>query len=164
MRAVVTLVLSTVLVLALEPAFAQSTAQSPGAATMPPGAQNPAVVQPTMIPPAQLTPQPAPAQPAPPPAPAQTPESPTALITPDTAAGGLCECLINHDPHLPVYDKTKMHQRCLGSPEACQAECQTDRYFSFVPHAIYTCPGPTPPETGHIAMNSRPPLLLSRRR
>jgi hypothetical protein len=63
-----------------------------------------------------------------------------------------------------VFDKTKMHQTCLGSPEACQAACQTDHYYSFVPHAIYTCPGPSGPATGHIAMNTRPVVrLLSRR-
>lgn len=206
MRPVVLFVLSAALALTLRPGFAQS----PGAATMPAGAQNPALVQPRLVPapggplsqpstyqpgpqpsgyqpgpqpsgyqpgpqpgsaqqsPYQPGPQPSGYQPGPQPSgfqPGPTPNqpAPSALIGPE-GAGGLCECLINHDPKLSVFDKTKMHQRCMGSPEACRAACETDRYFSFVPHAIFTCPGPSGPATGHIAMNTRPAVrLLSRR-
>jgi hypothetical protein len=163
MRLAVTIILSAALVLALRPTLAQS----PGAATMPPGTQNPALVQPQMTPPVQLTPQPIVIPPAgaPQPGAASPPSAPSALITPDgSGAGGLCECLVNHDTKLPVLDKTKMHWRCVGSPEACQQECQTDRYFSFVPHAIGTCPSPSGPAAGHIALSSRPVLLLLSRR
>ena len=183
MRPVVTLFVSAVLALTLQPAVAQS----PGASTMPPGTQNPALVQPRLVQPPggplpQSAPQPGAYQPGPQPSgyqpgpqpsaaqpggfqPGPTPNNPapSALIGPD-GAGGLCECLINHDPNVPAFDKTKMHQSCLGSPEACQATCQTDHYYSFVPHAIYTCPGPNGPMTGHIALNMRSAVrLLSRR-
>lgn len=231
MRPVVTLVLSAALALTLQPAVAQS----PGAATMPPGTQNPALVQPRLVPApggplAPTAPQPsgyqpgpqpgsyqpgpqpsgyqpgpqpssyqpgpqptsAPAapqpggvqpgpqpggyppapqpssfQPGPPPGgyqPGPTPDSPSAgtLDVPGGAAG-LCECLINHDPSLSVFDKTKMHQSCLGSVAACQAACQTDHYYSFVPRAIYTCPL-RPEKPGNLALNVQPAVrYLSRR-
>lgn len=167
MRSVVTLVLTAAVALSLRPAVAQS----PGAATMPPGTQNPAFVQPQLVPPpggplSPSPPQPGGLEPASQPGglpPASTPNqpAPSALITPDSAgAGGLCECLINHDSKLTVFDKTKMHQSCLGSVEACRAACATDHYYSFVPHAVYTCPGPSGPAAGHIAMNMRPAMRL----
>lgn len=198
MHPMVSVVLSAALVLTLQPAFAQS----PGAATMPPGAQNPALTEPHLVRPPQTLPsyqpgpQPGGYQPGPQPTSAQpgaqpsgytpgpqpngvqptnvqpdgsqpgpTPNNPapSALIGPDDT-GGLCQCLIHHEPNLPAFDETKMQQSCLGSLEACQAACQTDHDYSFVPHAIYTCPGPSGPMTGHIAMNTRPVLrLLSRR-
>jgi hypothetical protein len=165
MRLVVTVILSAALVFALRPTLAQS----PGAATMPPGTQNPALVQPQMTPPVRLMPQ---SQPivippagAPQPGSAPTPSLPSALIAPDsTDSTGLCECLVNHGTKTSVLDKSKMHRHCVSSPEACQQECQTDRYFSFVPHATGTCPSPPGPAAGHIAMNDRPALLLSSRR
>lgn len=184
MHPMVTVVLSAALALTLQPAFAQS----PGAATMPPGTQNPALAEPHLVqpprnlPPYQPGPQPSGYQPGPQPTNAQpTPQpasvqpdgsqpgptpnnpAPSAVIGPDDT-GGLCQCLIHHEPNLPAVDETKMQQSCLGSLEACQAACQTDHDYSFVPHAAYTCPGPSGPMTGHIAMNTRPALrLLSRR-
>lgn len=188
MRPVVTLSLSALLALTLRPALAQS----PGAATMPPGTQNPALVQPQLVQPpggplSQVAPQPSgytsgpqpstaqpsgytpgpqPSgyQPGPQPSgfqPGPTPSNPapSALIGPD-GAGGLCECLINHDPNISPFDKTKMHLGCKDSPDACRAACQTDRYFSFVPHAVFSCPGPGGPATGHIALNTRPAVRL----
>lgn len=74
-------------------------------------------------------------------------------------AGGFCECLINHDAGLSVFDKTKMHQACLANVEACQAVCNTQRFFSFIPNAVYTCPGRRD-EPGHVAMNTRPAARL----
>ncbi|MFZ2004004.1 MAG: hypothetical protein WAV02_02885 [Stellaceae bacterium] len=178
MRQVVTLVLSAALALTLQPAFAQS----PGAATMPPGTQNPALVQqPRLIPPPggplsppatqpsgyQPGPQPESAQPGPQPSnfqPGPTPDqpAPSALIGPGDT-GGLCECLINHDPNLPPYDKTMIHRSCTSTVDACQAACNTGKYYSFVPHAVFSCPG-QPEPNGHIAMNFSPmSRLLSRR-
>jgi len=143
-------------------AVAPGSAQSPGSETMPAGTQNPALGQPQLVTPLRPGPQPGgtpatpqpqlaqPYQPGPQPGGAQpgpTPPGPTpnepaasALIGPD-GTGGLCECLISHDPSLSLFDKARMHQSCLASVDACQAACNTQRYFSFVPHAIYTCPG-----------------------
>jgi hypothetical protein len=144
--------LAATLTLLAQPALAQT----PGASSMPAGTQNPALAQPQLVAPApvQLAPPPRPAAPPP-----STPTSPGALIVPG-AAGGLCECLVDHDPSHPVYDKTRMHQRCLGSADACQAACNTERFYSFIPHATYTCPGNPGDATGHIAMNMRPALRL----
>ena len=205
MRPVVTLVLSAAFLLTLQPAFAQSS----GAATTPAGTQNPAVVQPRLIPPpggpllsqpapqpngyqpgpqpsgyqaephakgfvpgpqpnsGQPGPQPASAQPGPQPngfQPGPTPNqpAPSALIGPDNA-GGLCECLIDHDPNLPNYDKTKIRRSCSPSPDACQSACNTGKYYSFVPHAVFSCPG-QPEPNGHIAMNFSPAWRLLGRR
>jgi hypothetical protein len=135
--------------LALHPALAQVPSSA-----APAGTQNPALAQPRLVappPPAQLV-SPPPVQPGPGP----QPDAPSAasLIVPG-GAGGLCECLINHDPGQSVFDKTKMHQRCLGNVEACQALCNTPRYFSFVPHAVYTCPGQPGPESRPVAANGR---------
>ena len=165
MRLAVMVVLSATLVLALRPTLAQS----PGAVTMPPGTQNPALVQPQMTPPVRLTPQSPPIvippAGAPQPGSAPPPASPSALMAPDgTDTSGLCECLVNHDTKISALDKSKMRRHCVSSPEACQQECQTDRYFSFVPHAAGTCPSPPGPAAGHVAINDRPTLLLSSRR
>src|ERR1700737_5149332 len=109
MRPVFTFAL-VMMALALHPALAQS----PSTTTMPPGAQNPAIAQPRLVappPPAQLIPPP------PLPAPTAGPQpdaGPSALIIPG-GAGGLCECLNGHNLSASVFDKTKMHQRCLGS-------------------------------------------------
>jgi hypothetical protein len=84
----------------------------------------------------------------------QPDQSPASMIVPG-GAGGLCECLINHDPSIPVLDKTRIHRSCLASVDACQAACNTDHYYSFVPHAVFTCPGRPDQETGHIALNTR---------
>jgi hypothetical protein len=102
----------------------------------------------------QLVPPSAPIAPPP-----NAPTSPGALVVPG-GAGGLCECLVDHDPSHPTWDKTRMHQRCLGSVDACQAACNTERFYSFIPHATYTCPGNPGDVTGHIAMNLRPALRL----
>jgi len=159
-------------------AVVPAAAQSPGSGTMPAGAQNPAqnpaLVQPQLVTPLRLGPQPGtaatpqpqlaqPYQPGPQPGGAQpgpTPPGPTpnepaasALIGPD-GTGGLCECLISHDPSLSLFDKARMHQSCLASVDACQAACNTQRYFSFVPHAIYTCPGRSI-ERNSVAANTK---------
>ena len=150
-----------VLALLLHPAIAQTPGQMPAAAAMPPGTQNPALAQPPAAAPAPVRMSPTPVPPATPP----TSQSPAALIVPG-GAGGLCECLINHDaPGKKQFDKTRMHQTCLANVDACQAACNTDHYYSFVPHAVYTCPmQPGGPNTGHIAMNAAPAVrLLSRR-
>ena len=234
MRPVVTLLLSAALALTLQPAVAQS----PGAATMPAGTQNPALAQPRLVPApggplSQAAPQPggyrpgpqpsgdqpspqpsgyqpgpqptsAPAAPQPggfqpgpqpggfqpgpqpggyPPAPAPqpssfqpgpqpggfqpgpTPDSPSAgVLAVPGGAGGLCECLIGHDRSLAALDKTKMHQTCLGNVAACQAACQTDHAYSFVPHAVYTCPL-QPEKPGNVALNDQSAVrYLSHRR
>lgn len=161
MRPVVTFALAVALVLTLRPALAQ---QSPGAATMPAGTQNPALVQPQLVTPYRAGPQPgSPATGATQPGPTPNEPAPSALIGPD-ATGGLCECLINHDPNLPPYDKTKIHRSCSPSPGACQAACNTEKYYSFVPHAIFSCPGHPGEPGSHIAMNLRPAVrYLSRR-
>jgi hypothetical protein len=192
MRPMVTFIMSAALALTLQPAFAQS----PGASTMPPGTQNPAVAQPHLVPApggplspssppptsAQPGTQPASAQPGSQPNSAQpqpvsatpgtappgaTPDQPasSALLTPDaTGAGGLCQCLSNQDPKVSPFDQTQMHQSCRDSIEACQTECQTDHDYSFVPHAVFTCPGPSTPAPGHIAMSRRPAVLMLSRR
>jgi hypothetical protein len=147
--------LAAIVVLALGPALRPALAQSPGASMMPIGAQNPAVTQPppiaprtpVVLPPSTTV---VPQEPAPPPA----NQSPASMIIPGGAAG-LCECLINHDPSAPAFDKTKMHQSCLASVDACQAACNSDHYYTFVPHAAFTCPAHPTPETGHIALNAR---------
>jgi len=144
------LALMTALTLLAPPALAQT----PRTSTMPPGTQNPALVQPQAVAPApiQLAP------PSPPIAAPGSPSSPGLSVVPGTA-GGLCECLIDHDPSHPTWDKTRMHQRCLGSVDACQAACNTERFYSFIPHATFTCPGNPGEASGHIAMNLRPALL-----
>jgi hypothetical protein len=136
------------------------SAQTPSAsatppAPMPPGTQNPALAQPQLVapPPVQLVP---PSEPA---APPSAPLSPGALITPG-GAGGLCECLVDHDPSHPTYDKTRMTQHCLVSVDACQAACNTEQFYSFIPHATYTCPINPGDASGHIAMNMRPTFRL----
>ena len=136
--------------LMLQPALAQT----PSPPSMPVGTQNPALAQPQLAAPApvQLTPQP-------PAAPQPDAASPSSMIIPG-GAGGLCECLINHDASLSVFDKTKMHQACLASVDACRAACNTDHYYSFVPHAVFTCPVRPDQDTGHIAMNTRPAVRL----
>jgi hypothetical protein len=144
-----------VLVATLALLTAPALAQTPGANSMPAGTQNPALAQPQLV-------APAPAQLAPPSpavAPPSAPTSPSALITPG-GAGGLCECLVDHDPSHPTWDKTRMHQRCLGSVDACQAACNTEQFYSFIPHATYTCPVNPGEATGHIAMNMQPALRL----
>jgi len=156
MLAFVKLALAAVLILALQPAYAQS----PGAESMPPGAQNPALVQPRLVPP----PQPMlgqPAQPGPQPTAAAPtgpqPGSPSAgaLIVPG-GAGGLCECLNSHNLSAAAFDKTHLHQSCLASAEVCQARCNTKYLFSFVPRAIYTCPGRPEEDVARVASNERP--------
>jgi hypothetical protein len=135
-------------------------AQSPGARSMPAGTQNPALAQPQLVAPApvQLVPPSPPIAPPP-----SAPTSSGAMIIPG-GAGGLCECLIDHDPSHPTWDKTRMQQRCLASADACQAACNTERFYSFIPHATYTCPGSPGEATGHIAMNMQPTLRLLARR
>jgi hypothetical protein len=154
MSVVFKLVLAAVLTLAFQPAFAQS----PGVSQMPPGAQNPAFGQPLLVPPpqTQLAPAPSP-QPMPT---GPQPGSPSAMIVPG-GAGGLCECLNSHSHSASEFDKTRMHQRCLGSPDACQAACNTPYLFSFVPHATFTCPSrPEEEATGKVAANTRSVLRL----
>jgi hypothetical protein len=155
MRPVFTFALTALAVLALQPAFAQTPS------TMPPGTQNPALAQPRLVaPPVQLVqpprpgPQPLPAGPQPG-SPQPDASSPSALITPG-GAGGLCECLNSHALSASIFDKTRLHQRCLTSAEACQAACNTQYLFSFVPHSIFTCPVRPGEEVGHVAMNTRP--------
>jgi hypothetical protein len=136
-----------------------ASAQTPNANPMPPGTQNPALVQPQLVapPPAQLVPPPQLGGPS------RSPTSSGALTVPG-GAGGLCECLVDHDPSHPTYDKTRLLQRCLVSVDACQAACNSERFYSFIPHATYSCPGNPGEASGHIAMNMRPaPRLLSAR-
>ena len=159
MKLTVKLAAGMILALTLRPALAQM----PGTSTVPAGTQNPALAQPRLNPPPAGQPtQPAPEQPAA--APQRDAASRGSMIIPGGAAG-LCECLVNHDPAVPVLDITKMHQTCLASVDACQAACNTDHYYSFVPHAVNTCPTRPGEETGgHIAMNTRATIwLLSRR-
>lgn len=138
-------------------------AQAPSAGALPPGAQNPALVQPQLAAPPSA-PSATAAQPVVQPPPASDSTSPSALIVPG-GAGGLCECLINHDaPGQRQFDKTRMHQSCLANVDACQAACNTDHYYSFVPHANYTCPARPDQGTGHIAMNALPAMRLLGRR
>lgn len=153
MRPVFMFVLAAMAALALQPA----RAQTPSGSTIPPGTQNPALAQPRLVAPPQpslILPS---AQPATPPAEAASPSS---LIIPG-GAGGLCECLLSHDPALSVFDKTKMHQACLASVEACQAVCNTPHSFSFVPHAVYTCPGRPGEESRPVAGNNRRSVRLA---
>jgi hypothetical protein len=148
---------AVVLALALQPAFAQP----PSAVTLPPGAQNPALAQPQMVSP--LLPQQQQQPAAPQSGQTSNPPASSALTSPD-GAGGLCECLINHDPNLPPYDKTKIHRSCTESPGACQAACNTEKYYSFVPHAVFSCPVQPGEPGAHVAMNlTRAVRLLSRR-
>ncbi|HWB50994.1 MAG TPA: hypothetical protein VG651_17920 [Stellaceae bacterium] len=155
MRRVVPFVLAAVVALSVQPALAQTASST----TMPAGTQNPAVVQPHLVAPPELVPPPAP-QPAPAAPPSDAPPSPSSLIIPG-GAGGLCECLINHDPSLTVFDKTKMHQTCLASAEACQALCNTPRFFSFVPHAVFTCPGRPGEEVRPVAARPHSPMRVA---
>jgi hypothetical protein len=145
--------LAAVGMLALQPAFAQSSG-----GTMPAGTQNPAVAQPRLIAPPELisrpSPQPAPAGPQP------DAPSPSSMTLPG-GAGGLCECLINHDPGAPAFDKSKMHQACLVSVDACQAVCNSPRVFSFVPQAVYSCPGRPDESSRPVAANERNPVRLA---
>lgn len=151
--------LAAALTLALQSAFAQTS----GTSSMPPGTQNPALAQPRLVQPPQLVqpyqPGPQPGAPAPSagvqpfqPGPQPGQPAPSALIGPG-GAGGLCECLNSHVLSAEAFDKTHLHQSCLASADACQTSCNTQNLYSFVPHAIYTCPGR--PEEGHIAMNTR---------
>ena len=156
------LALAVMVASALQPALAQT----PSRGAMPAGTQNPAVAQPQLVappPPARLSTPPAP-QPQPQPlAPsaAAGPQTPGSMIIPG-GAGGLCECLVNHDPTLTVFDKTKMHQSCMANVDACQAACNTQHFFSWVPHAVYTCPAR--PGEGQVAMNTLPASRLLGRR
>jgi hypothetical protein len=152
MDAICKFILAAVLALAVQPAFAQAPITP-----MPPGAQNPAVAQPRLVAPPPMLTQPGPqptAQPAGP-----QPGSPSALIVPG-GAGGLCECLNSHNLSAAAFDKTHLHQSCLGSVDACQAACNTQYLFSFVPHAPFTCPGRPGEELGKVAVNARPSVLL----
>jgi hypothetical protein len=146
--------------LALQPAFAQS-----GGGSMPAGTQNPAAAQPRLVTPAQLVapPQPvwlspgqaAPAEPQP------DASSPSSMIIPG-GAGGLCECpIISHEPGAPVLDQSKIHLACLASVEACQAVCNSPRVFSFVPHAVYSCPGRPGEASTPVATNRRGVVRLA---
>jgi hypothetical protein len=154
MRLGLVFALATMAALALQPAFAQSSAGG----TMPAGTQNPAVAQPRLVAPPQLTSPSAP--PLAPAGPQPDAPSPASMIVPG-GAGGLCECLITHDQGVSPFDKTKMHQACLVSVEACQAVCNSPRVFSFVPHAVYTCPG-TPGEGSRpVAANPRSAVRLA---
>ncbi|HWD59066.1 MAG TPA: hypothetical protein VG308_12340 [Stellaceae bacterium] len=190
MKAVSKLIVAIAAMLAVQPALAQTPSS-----TLPAGAQNPALQQPQLVaPPTPVLvqpPRPAAAQqggpqpqqtaqpqlvpglqpqqtmttaPASTGQPGPTPTSPSALIIPG-GAGGLCECLINHDPGVPPLDKTRMHQTCLASVDACQSACNSGHFYSFVPHAAWTCPGPPNGQPGgHIALLSRPaPRLLAAR-
>lgn len=173
MRAGFKIALAALLILAAEPAFAQTAGT-----TMPPGTQNPAVAQPRLVAPPQSVlsqpaqnyqpgpqpggpPQPSGSQPsqAYQPGPQPGEPSPGALIVPGDA-GGLCECVVNHDRAVSPFDKTKMHQSCLASVAACQSACNTDHSFSFVPHAIYTCPGGGE-GTGRVAASASPVRRLA---
>lgn len=165
MRPIATFVMSAALALTLQPAFAQS----PSASTMPPGTQNPAIAQPHLVQPPGgplppvASPQPASATPDAAP-PTDQPGS-SALVAPDaTGAGGLCQCLTNEGPKVSPSNQTQMLQSCRESVAACQTECQTDHAYSWVPHAVFTCPGPSTPAPGHIAMSRRPSVLLLSRR
>ena len=149
MREVLQLVLGAVVAFAVQPSFAQTPSTAPA------GTQNPALAQPRLVaPPAVLTLPPPPAQAA---APAR-PEagSPASQIIPG-GAGGLCECLISHDPHLSPLEKNRMHQSCTGSADACQAACNTQTFFSWTPHANFSCP--VGPGGNHVALNTRPSVL-----
>jgi hypothetical protein len=163
MRPVVTIVLAATLALGLHPALAQ---QSPGAATMPPGTQNPALAQPQMASPLIPGTRTNAAQPSgTPPSPGAAPgtAAPSADTTP-TGAAGLCQCLISQGPNVPPLDQTKLHLSCSASVGACQAACNTDKSFAFIPEAAFSCPGQPQEQNGHIVMNFTPVTrLLSRR-
>jgi hypothetical protein len=150
--------LAAMAALAMQPAFAQSS----GGSTMPAGTQNPAVAQPRLVAPAELTARPQPAATSPQPAAGPQPDdpSPASMIIPG-GAGGLCECLINHDPGVPMLDKNRMHQACLASVEACQAVCNSPRVYSFVPHAVYSCPGRPGEASRPVAANDRSVVRLA---
>ena len=150
--------LAAVAALTVLPAFAQS----PGGSTMPAGTQNPAVAQPRLVAPPELMARPQPIAPSSLPAaagPQPDEPSPASMIIPG-GAGGLCECLINHDPSVPALDKNRMHQACLASVEACQAVCNSPRVYSFVPHAVYSCPGRPGEESRPVAANNRSVVRL----
>ena len=76
-------------------------------------------------------------------------------------AGGLCECVISHEPGAPALDQSKMHQACLASVEACQAVCNSPRVYSFVPHAAYSCPGRPGESSTPVAANRRSVVRLA---
>lgn len=159
MRLGLVFALATMTALAAPPAFAQSS----GTSTMPAGTQNPALAQPRLVaPPPQLLSPLAPQSAAQPAVAGPQPDapSPASMIIPG-GAGGLCECLINHDPGVPALDKNKMHQACLVSVEACQAVCNSPRVYSFVPHAIYSCPGRPGEVSRPVAANDRSPVRLA---
>lgn len=142
--------------LASQPAFAQSS----GGSTMPAGTQNPAVAQPRLVAPPELMARPQPAAQPAPAGPQPDDPSPASMIIPG-GAGGLCECLINHDPGVPALDKNRMHQACLVSIEACQAVCNSPRVYSFVPHAVYSCPGRPGEASRPVAANDRSVVRLA---
>jgi hypothetical protein len=151
--------LTAMAALAVPPAFAQS----PGGSTMPAGTQNPAVAQPRLVTPLELMARPQPAAtPSSQPTAGPQPDdpSPASMIIPG-GAGGLCECLINHDPGVPAIDKNRMHQACLASVEACQAVCNSPRVYSFVPHAVYSCPGRPGEVSRPVAANDRSVVRLA---
>ena len=155
MRAVFGLAAAAMVTLALHPALAQTPAIS-----IPPCAQTPARAQPPLVAPAPVQLVPPALQPAAPQPGGPTPDSPSAgLPIIPGGAGGLCVCLVSHNLSASVFDKTKMHQTCLSSADACQAACNTQYLFSFVPHSTFTCPG-RPEETGHVAMNTSPTVRL----
>jgi hypothetical protein len=75
---------------------------------------------------------------------------------PVPAENGLCQCLhvAGRPPAERVNDVT-LGLRCLSAVEECRSVCQTTTNYSFVPHAVLSCPG-TPEETvGHVALNTR---------
>ena len=149
-------VLAALAALAVQPAFAQSS----GGSTMPAGTQNPAVAQPRLVAPPELMGRPQPAAQPVPAGPQPDDPSPASMIIPG-GAGGLCECLINHDPGVPALDKNRMHQACLASVEACQAVCNSPRVYSFVPHAVYSCPGRPGEVSRPVAANNRSVVRLA---
>lgn len=158
MRQAVTILFAAVLALGLRPALAQ---QSPAAATMPPGTQNPALSRPQMVSPLIPGTQPNAPQPA-----DSQPGTPGDQATPNAPAGpvGLCECLVNHDPNVATLDKTIMHRSCSANVGACEAMCNTQKDYSFIPDATLSCPGQPQEQNGHIVMNFTPAVrLLSRR-
>jgi hypothetical protein len=132
MRSVFICALALGSLLALQPAMAQMTPNpvlAPGAANpaQAPGASNPAH------------------------APGAAPTTP-----PVPAENGLCQCLhvAGRPPAERVNDVT-LGLRCLSAVEECRSVCQTTTNYSFVPHAVLSCPG-TPEETvGHVALNTR---------
>jgi hypothetical protein len=152
MRPVFKFALAVLTVLALQPAFAQT----PSSSTMPAGTQNPAIAQPRLVvPPQPVLSSPPPVEPQ-----SDAPASPSSLIIPG-GAGGLCECLVSQDQSETAFDRSKMHQTCLASVDACQAVCNTPHSYSFVPHAMYTCPGPPGGEPRPVAASDRRTVRLA---